>query len=225
MIATAAMRTANYLRARSALPLLLTAVMIGAVLAGLLARWHDLEVRPLAVDEYYTVRSVEFILERGVPEFPSGGLYTRGLPLQYLLAASTKIFGENVFAYRLPGLVFSLISVALAYWYARRFTTVPVAGALAIVLLVSSWHIEFALFVRMYALFQCLTLLFLIAVDDAYFGTGWRRRYVPHALLILATLAHQLGLLLAPLLFLPLVVKDSRFWTLGGASGLPRPVC
>jgi hypothetical protein len=215
MIATAAMRTVNYLRARSALPLLLTAVMIGAVLAGLLARWHDLEIRPLAVDEYYTIRSVEFVLERGLPEFPSGGLYTRGLPLQYLLAASTKIFGENVFAYRLPGLVFSLISVVLAYWYARRFTTVPVAGALAIVLLVSSWHIEFALFVRMYALFQCLTLLFLIAVDDAYFGTAWRRRYVPHALLILATLAHQLGLLLAPLLFLPLVVKDSGFWTLG----------
>ena len=107
-----------------------------------------------------------------MPEFPSGGMYVRGLPLQYLLAASTKIFGQNVFAYRLPGLVFSLISVALAYWYARRFTSVPVAAAVAIALLVSSWHIEFAYFVRMYTLLQCLTLLYLIAVDDAYFGTG-----------------------------------------------------
>ena len=122
MIAITAMRTASFVRARPILALLLAAVMIGAVLAGLFARWHDLALRPLAVDEYYTVRSVEFVLERGVPEFPSGGLYTRGLPLQYLLAASTKIFGQNVFAYRLPGLVFSLISVALAYWYARRFT-------------------------------------------------------------------------------------------------------
>ena len=104
--------------------------------------------------------------------------------------------------------------MALAYWYARRFTSVPVAGAVAIALLVSSWHIEFAYFVRMYALLQCLTLLFLIAVDDAYFGTGWRRRYVPHLLLVLAALLHQLGILLAPLLFLPLIVKDSGFWTM-----------
>ena len=65
----------------------------------------------------------------------------------------------------------------------------------------------------MYTLLQCLTLLFLIAVDDAYFGTGWRRRYVPHVLLVLAGFVHQLGLLLAPLLFLPLIIKDSSFWT------------
>jgi hypothetical protein len=213
MIAITAMRTASFVRAKPILALLLAAVMIGAVLAGLFARSHDLALRPLAVDEYYTVRSVEFVLEHGVPEFPSGGLYTRGLPLQYLLAASTEIFGQNAFAYRLPGLAFSLISVALAYWYARRFTGVPVAAAVAIALLVSSWHIEFAYFVRMYTLLQCLTLLFLIAVDDAYFGTGWRRRYVPHVLLVVAGSLHQLGLLLAPLLFLPLIVKDSGFWT------------
>ena len=201
MIAITAMRTASFLRARSVLALLLVALLLGAMLVGLFARWHDLELRPLAVDEYYTVRSVEFVLERGLPEFPSGGLYTRALPLQYLLATSTKIFGENAFAYRLPGLAFSLISVVLAYWYARRFTSVPVAGAVAIALLVSSWHIEFAYFVRMYSLLQCLTLLFLIAVDDAYFGTGWRRRYAPHVVLVLAAWVHQIGLLLAPLLF------------------------
>ena len=213
MIAITAMRTASFLRARPVLALLLVALLLGAMLVGLFARWHDLELRPLAVDEYYTVRSVEFVLERGLPEFPSGGLYTRALPLQYLLATSTKIFGENAFAYRLPGLAFSLISVVLAYWYARRFTSVPVAGAVAIALLVSSWHIEFAYFVRMYSLLQCLTLLFLIAVDDAYFGTGWRRRYAPHVVLVLAAWVHQIGLLLAPMLFLPLIVKGSSFWT------------
>jgi hypothetical protein len=231
MIALTAMRTASFVRARPILALLLAGVLIGAVLAGLFARWHDLALRPLAVDEYYTVRSVEFVLERGVPEFPSGGMYVRGLPLQYLLAASTKIFGQDVFAYRLPGLIFSLISVALAYWYARRFTSVPVAAAVAIALLVSSWHIEFAYFVRMYTLLQCLTLLYLIAVDDAYFGTGWRRRYVPHVLLVLAGFVHQIGVLLAPLLFLPLIIKDSSFWTtaqrlrFAAVGGLTLLVC
>ncbi len=190
--------------APSRLGVLLALLLVGAVVAGLFARWYDLGSRPLAVDEYYTVRSVEFILERGVPEFATGGYYVRGLPLQYIMAAVAGIFGENEWSYRLPSVIFSLISVVLAYFYARRFTSVPVAAAVAGALLVSSWEIEFARFARMYALFQCVTLLFLIAVDATFFGAG-RRRYLPHLLAIGAALSHRIGALLSPLLFLPLL--------------------
>jgi hypothetical protein len=190
---------------RSRLGLLLLGLLGVALVAGVVARWYTLADRPLAVDEYYMVRSTEFILERGVPSFPSGGYYTRGLPLQYLMAGAAKLFGPTHLSYRLPGFLFSILSVFLAYCYARRFTPVPVSVGVALALLVSSWHIEFAGFARMYALFQCVVLLFLIAVDDAFFCGNWRRRYLPHGLALFACLGHAIGITLTPLLFLPLV--------------------
>ena len=198
--------------------------MIGAVLAGLLARWHDLEVRPLAVDEYYTVRSVEFVLERGLPEFPSGGLYTRGLPLNTSGRIDQDLRRECVrLSSARPGLQPDQRGPGLLVRPPLHHR--PGCRGARDRMLVSSWHIEFALFVRMYALFQCLTLLFLIAVDDAYFGTGWRRRYVPHALLVLATLAHQLGLLLTRRsCSCRWSSRIPGFWTLGG-SGFYRGRC
>ena len=216
---------------RSRLTLLLLLGLLGlALLAGVFARWHTLADRPLAVDEYYMVRSTEFILERGVPSFPSGGYYTRGLPLQYFMAGAATLFGPTHLSYRLPTFFFSILSIVLAYWYVRRFTPVPVSLAVALALLVSSWHIEFAGFARMYALFQCIVLLFLIAVDDAFFSGNWRRRYLPHGLAVLASLTHAIGITLIPMLFLPLVAggppgfrtwsERLRFGTAGLVTGL-----
>jgi hypothetical protein len=187
------------------LTLLLLGLLGLALIVGLVARWQILPDRPLAVDEYYMVRSTEFVLEHGVPSFPTGGYYTRALPLQYLMAGAARLFGETPLSYRLPAFLASLLSIVLAYWYARRFMPVPVSLAVALALLVSSWHIEFAGFARMYTLFQCIVLVFLIVLDDAYFRGVWRRRYLPHGLAVLACLTHAIGITLTPLLFLPLV--------------------
>lgn len=189
--------------------LVLMLLVAGAV--GLYARLDGFGTRPLAIDEYYSARSVELILQSGLPAYPGGGYYFRGPILQYLTAASVWLFGATEFAFRLPALIFNLLSIPLAYLYARRFASVPVAMAVAIALLVSSWDVEFARFGRMYAPFQFMTLLFLLTVDITYFGGRWRWRYLPHAVYILAVLTHELGVLLAPLLFLPLVLNGERF--------------
>jgi hypothetical protein len=178
------------------------ALLLASLAAGLFARFHGLGESALAIDEYYFVRSVGFVLDTGVPALPSGGYYLRGIPLQYLTAASVWIFGETGFGWRLPAVLFSLACVPLAYVYARRFASREVAAAVACALLVSSWQIEFARFARMYSLFQFSTLWFLIALDDAVFRN--RRRALPYGLALLATASHQLGVLLAPLLLLPL---------------------
>jgi 4-amino-4-deoxy-L-arabinose transferase-like glycosyltransferase len=83
------------------------AVLLLAIGWGLFVRFDGLGSRPLVDDEYFSVTSVEYILQKGVPEFPSGGYYVRGLPLQYLQAASVHVFGDNEFGHRLlPCLVF-----------------------------------------------------------------------------------------------------------------------
>lgn len=176
-----------------------------ALLAGLGARWQILDGRPLAVDEYYMAQSVGFIFSHGVPQFPAGGYYDRALPLQYLMAGSVVLFGDHEFSLRLPSFVFSLAAIALAWLYARRFTSWPGALALVIALLVSSWHIEYAGFGRMYAMFQAAVLAFLLALDDAFFTGAWQRRYLPHLALVGAALVHDIATLLSPLLFLPLI--------------------
>ena len=179
-------------------------VLIG-LSAGLFARFYELGSRSLAVDEYYFIRGVNFILEHGIPKIPSGGFYTRGLLAQYFTAASAMIFGKTGFAYRLPVVLFSLGSISLTYLYSRQFMGRILAGTVALALLVSSWHIEFARFARMYSAFQFFTLLFFISIHQAFFKGRWNLRYLPHVVLILTTLTHKLGILLSPFLFIPLI--------------------
>ena len=192
-------------------------LVVAGVVLGLVGRFNGLGNRPLGVDEYYFAQSVNFILEEGVPKFPSGGYYCRGLLLQYITAAAALIFGKTALAYRLPTVLFSLATIALCYIYSRRFLGRVLAGTLVLMLLVSSWHIEFARFARMYSAFQCLTLLFLILVDEAFFNKKWFLRYVPHVILVLATFTHVLGVLLTPFLFVPLLFgrTENRLQTPG----------
>jgi len=183
---------------------LLGAVLGILALAGF-ARFYDLGGAPLADDEYYTTRSVEWILAEGLPAIPGGGYYDRGPLFQYAAAGFAQLFGADAFAYRLPSALCGLLAGVIGFFYARRFGGVEIGLAVAAALLLSSWAIEFGRLVRFYTLFQVAVLLFLIALDKAYFEAraGWR--YVPHAALLLAALAHEMTVLLAPLLFLPLL--------------------
>ena len=57
----------------------------------------------------------------------------------------------------------------------------------------------------MYTLLQLTTLLYLLAVDRAFFESRWHLRYLPHALVVPVVLSHSLGILLLPLLFVPVL--------------------
>jgi len=61
-------------------------ILLLTVLIGLAIRLKGLGKWPLAVDEYYIIKSVENILQKGIPEWSSGGLYLRGLIFQYMIA-------------------------------------------------------------------------------------------------------------------------------------------
>lgn len=195
------------------------AVFASVLIAGTFARTSGLGARPLAVDEYYFIRSVTFLLETGLPEFPSGGYYTRGLLPQYLTALSILIFGETGFAFRLPTTLFGFLAVGLGYAYCRRHLDRRLAVAVACALLVSSWQVEYARFARMYAFFQCFTLILLIAFDEAYFRNRRNYRYAPHVAGIALILSHSLSILFTPLLLIPLIDPRMRARF---ASGLER---
>ena len=197
----------------SPLSMLYIALLAAALAVGLFARLHHLGHRQLAVDEYYFIHSIDLIVETGVPALPGGGYYMRGIIPQYITAAFVRTFGKTGFAYRFPAVLFGLLSIGLAFLYARRFIEPRLAGLLALLLLLSSWQVEFSRFARMYTAFQCVSLLFLLAVDSAFFRGNWRWRYLPHGIAVVGLLTHQLGMLLLPLLFLPFIVAQERFPT------------
>lgn len=206
------------MRSSTIMPVFALVVIAAAIYFGASARLTGLDLLQLATDEYYFVRGVQFILEHGVPMFPTGGYYVHGPLAQYAAAASVLVFGESGFGYRLPGVLFSLGSIALLYIYSRTFLARIPAGLICAMLLVSSWHIEFARFIRMYSALQFLTLLFFVVFDKAYFQERWRWRYLPHAISVVAVLTHTLALLFIPFLFAPLAVAKIRARFAGRAS-------
>jgi hypothetical protein len=183
-----------------------------AVGVGTWARVQILDGRQWTTDEYYFLRSVGFVLDAGIPEFPTGGYYVRGLGLQYLTAALWSLTGESTAAARSLSMLFGLGSIALGYVYARRYVSWAGAVAVAVMLALSSWQIEFSGFARMYSALQFMTLAFLISLDRAFPSAG-PERWAPHLVLLAVALVHEQVVLLAPLVLMPLLSgRSPRPW-------------
>ena len=186
---------------------LLTVVGIGGVviaaLVGVWARTAGLEVSALANDEYFFVESIRHIIDTGLPAFETGGYYVRGLLIQYLTVPSMLMAGSEELGVRLPSVVFGLATVLLAYFYGRRFLGRQWALVLVVLLLLSSWQVEFSRFGRMYAGFQLATLAMLLTLYDVMGKARGLRLYLPALFCFMALMTHQLAISLVPLLFLP----------------------
>ncbi|HEY6454158.1 MAG TPA: glycosyltransferase family 39 protein [Steroidobacteraceae bacterium] len=129
---------------------------------GILARFRGLGTWPLSVDEYYLAQSVQNILRSGLPHYACGGLYVRGLALQYG-AALLQVTGLTPeLAPRLIAALASLIELPGVYLLARRLGGRNI-GLIAVALLaVSVWEVEVARFGRMYAPFQAIFVWYLV---------------------------------------------------------------
>ena len=141
---------------------LLLAIAVVAVIVGVIVRFKGLNIWPLGPDEYYFAQSVQNILRAGLPEYPCGGYYVRGIVLQYL-AAGLQLLGLSAeHAPRFLAAVSSLVALPAVYLLGRRVHGVPV-GLLAVALVAFSvWEIEMARFGRMYAPFQAVFLWHLV---------------------------------------------------------------
>jgi len=184
--------------------------LVVALAGGIYGRLAGLGERQLAEDEYYFAEAVEKIGKEGVPRFEGGGYYLQGLLPQYLTAVSVAIFGETNTALRLPALLFGLLVPVLAHRYLQPHLPAPLPVLLSAALLVSSWEIEFSRFARMYTALQCTTLAFLYRFDRSIIGPEWKRRYCAHGWVVIATLCHFEGAILAPLLFWPCLDLNNR---------------
>jgi hypothetical protein len=136
-----------------------------------MARFWQLGRWPLAIDEYYFAQSVQNLLHEGIPAFPCGGLYVRGLLLQYASAGLQLLGLSPELAPRLLAAVSSLLTLPAAYLIARRLGGRETALLVVAVLGLSVWEVEVARFGRMYSPFQALFAWYMVfflryVIDD-----------------------------------------------------------
>jgi hypothetical protein len=135
---------------------------VAAVLAGIYWRFKGLGTAPFAVDEYYLARSIENVLRAGIPAFSCGGLYMRGIALQYTAAALQQGGFTAELAPRLISSICSLLAIPAVFILAHRVHGRVVALLAVTIIALSVWEIEMARFGRMYAPFQAVFLWYLV---------------------------------------------------------------
>ncbi len=188
-------------------PALLCWVIISAaVLIGIYIRIKGIGTWPLALDEYYIIKSSENILKYGLPQFPNGGYYTRGILMQYLIAPLLTLGVKAEVAGRIFPLISNLIAIPALYLISKRVGNRLVATIAVVIFSLSIWEIEFARFARMYAPFQAIFLWYMyFALKDFENKNFSNYRW----LLILSTISifiYEGSLFLAVFNFVPFVV-------------------
>jgi len=135
---------------------------IAAVGAGIYWRFKGLGTAPFAIDEYYLARSIENVLRSGIPAFKCGGLYMRGIVLQYSAAALQHGGFTAELAPRFISAICSLLAFPAVFILGGRRHG-RIVGLLAVTIIaLSVWEIEMARFGRMYAPFQAVFLWYLV---------------------------------------------------------------
>lgn len=186
--------------------------LAGVLAVGLALRVCRLGALGLAWNEDYLAITVRSILADGIPDFPSGLLYVRALPLSYLTAGLAQIFGSNEVVLRAPSVVFSLLGLTGVYLLGRRLTSPRVALLAMLLMAVSDWEIEVARTARMYAMLSASCLLCLALLREAL---ERRSRWLGAAAVgfaALASMTHQIGLVLVPMALCFLLYRRPDRW-------------
>lgn len=132
------------------------------LIAGIFARFDGLGRWPLTVDEYYLAQSIQNILREGLPRYACGGLYVRGLALQYASAVLQYAGLSPELGPRLIAALCSLIALPAVYLLGNRVGGRRIGLLAVAILAISVWEAEVARFGRMYAPFQAVFVWYLV---------------------------------------------------------------
>jgi len=153
----------------------------------------------LFIDEFTTILAAQMILQKGIPQLPSGLFYDNGVLFSYVVSAFIGLTGFGEAMARFPSIIFSLLSVAVTFRLGRRFFS-PVVALLASALV--SLALEMVVWgarSRPYAQFQFWGGVGIWALAEGIVGR-WRGRW--RALFWLAVTAAALSNLAGVVLML-----------------------
>jgi hypothetical protein len=164
-------------------------------------------------DEDLSGLAVRAILEKGVPELPSGMIYLRGGFFSHLMAASASLLGFSEFALRLPAALFGIALIVAAYLFGAALFGRVVGLVTAALLAVSFWDIDLSRYARFYSAFSVFYVLTLYAIWQFRVKTPSAAGGVLCVVLAVVTLSlHDLAYSLAVAFFYPLVLRGPAAW-------------
>lgn len=154
------------------------------IVIGFVWRLIYLKQISLHVDEFTTILAAQMILQKGIPQLPSGLFYDTGLLFSYVVAAFTGPIGFSEVVARFPSIVSGLLSVAITFRLGRRFFSPAVALLASALLALAPEAVMWGARARPYAQFQLWVMVGLWAMAEGIAGQ-WRGRW--RALFWLAT--------------------------------------
>jgi hypothetical protein len=163
-------------------------LLAGSALAiGIYFRFLSFWVWPLATDEYFIYRSMSFILDSGIPEFPCGGYYSRGLLYQYVTIPLLAIGISPEASIRLVAILSNLAMLPAAYLLARRIGGIRLAAVIVTILALSTWEIVGLSLVAPLVWEGGITVALLNFLPILMRRTSWRFGHLVAAVIIFST--------------------------------------
>jgi 4-amino-4-deoxy-L-arabinose transferase-like glycosyltransferase len=167
-------------------------VLLGAAALGVFLL-RNLGTLSLWMDEGFHYLSVQSILERGVPIFPSGHAYFKAILYCYALAGLAAVGGLNAFTLRLgSGLCYAAL-IPVVYLVVKRYATRTAALVTAAALAFSVWGVEYARAALYFAPLQLVMVLAFYAFYRGYFEDRPRAKVWAWILFLIVPHIHQLG--------------------------------
>lgn len=184
--------------------------VVSITLLGFYLRYRCLGCLGFRWDEDLTALAVKALIEKGTPELPSGMVYLRFFPVQWLTGISVKLFGFSEFSMRLPAVIFGTVLIPAAYFVAARLFSKPIGIIIASCIALSFWQVEMARTARMYAPFFLAYLGAAYAIYRAHYEDldNIFSPWVP-LLALVALSIHQLAYSLSILLLVAIPLRHS----------------
>ena len=193
--------------------------LCGILLACAFLRAQAVKSQPLDPDEYTSAQAILSIARTGVPQLYDAVYYTRSPLYHYIVGGSVALFGENIWALRLPSVFFAVATTALLYLIGARLLHSRWTGLVAAALY--SIH-PFAAFsgylVRFYQQQQFFALLTVWFFCRGFVvGQSVRHRYLMLGAFVATVLSQELSLTIGlSLLLAGVLFAERKAWASEG---------
>jgi 4-amino-4-deoxy-L-arabinose transferase-like glycosyltransferase len=188
-------------------------VLVGLVLAAaFILRVHRMDAQPLDDDELASTQAVLSIARTGLPRFTPDVFYTRGPLYHYLTAAFVRVLGGDVWALRLPSVLFGVGTTWLVYRAGERLLGSRWTGLVSAALYgIHPYAIFVGHLVRFYQQQSFFALATVIAFCEGFVG-GPRAsaRYLALGAFCAACFSQELTVVLIPPLLLAYLLCGRR---------------
>ncbi|MBS3072217.1 glycosyltransferase family 39 protein [Candidatus Pacearchaeota archaeon] len=192
-------------------------ILVIILLFALFLRIYALGSPGMWIDESISGIASREILEKGIPVFDSGSLYSRAYVFHYL-QASFMFLIDNDFGARLASVIFGLLIIVLGYFIGKEYSK---SGGLIAALFLAVFYLE-VFYSRQARFYQMFQFMFFLTLYLVYKSKEDKDFIYPALLSFFITVNTQVaGLVIAPFFIIYSFMYNKQRWWLSLFSLVP----